>query len=127
MKIGYPAAGKDEQRMFFSKDFVECGQIGIYNLEDNSIALTQKEEIKMGLLQWLKENNIEAIVTPELAPMALNVFREENIKVYKSHGTLLQLNIELFKTGELELLSFGTVKEGTSCNSGSCSSCSSCS
>lgn len=127
MKIGYPAAGTtDSSKYLLSKDFVEGGAMGFFDTESGEVEVTPKEQLGKGLIQWVKEKDITAIITPELKAMALRVFREHNISVFKAEGSMLALNVELLKSKSL--LAFSLIEmgvEGASCSPSACGSCSS--
>lgn len=128
MKIGYPAFGlyKDERSML-SNDFIESGLIGVFDTDLNTISVYEKEDLDMRLMEWLIEEEIYTIITPDIQVMALNVFRELNIAVYKAAGTMLSLNVELLENSCLALHSSQELYEAGAgaCSGSSCSSCSS--
>ena len=128
MKIGFPASSiKINEKNMLSNSFVESGMIGIYNTDTKDISITNKESINKGLIEWMYENEIEDVITPEIKTMALKVFRDGGIEVYKSQGILLNINIELLKDDILLPYSFDETfknKDG-SCKPSSCGTCSS--
>jgi predicted Fe-Mo cluster-binding NifX family protein len=125
MKIGFPAAGVTEDKKFFlSQDFVESGAMGIFDTDSNEVEVVKKEAIKKSLIEWVKIKEIDSIITPQLHALALRVFKEHEVTVFKAEGNMLALNIELFKTHQLvpfSLIEMGA--EGASCSPSMCSSC----
>lgn len=125
MKIGFPAQGQGkEMEKKLSENFIESGLIGVFDTEDKSIAVTSKENMENGIMDWLKENEIEAIVTPYISSMGLKVFREQSVQVYKSEGRNLTINMELILNGQLSIYATDTLQADSSCST-NCNSCSS--
>lgn len=128
MKIGFPAAGiSGDQKYCFSNSFIENGLMGVCDTETGHVKVISKQNLGKSLMAWVKEQEIGAIITPELKVMALKVFREQGIDVYKAEGTFLKLNLELLMNSSLPAFSvLDMFDEGaSSCSSSDCSSCSS--
>lgn len=127
MKIGFPASGLSvEEKHLLSNDFVEGGIMGVYDTTTKTVEVVEKESLGKGLLRWVSEKGIEAIITPELKAMALRAFRGHGISVFKAEGRLLALNIELLLNKNLNQFSLIEMSmENDSCSSTACSSCSS--
>lgn len=126
MKIGFPAYGhSNKERGILSADFTRSAHIGVYDTTTNSICVYNKEELGQGLIEWLVEEEIDTVITPGIQAMALNVFSDLGISVYKASGTLLSLNIQLFENNYLALHSRQKLYASGSCSSSACGSCSS--
>ncbi len=126
MKIGFPAAGlHNEKKSLLAGSFVESGLMGVYNTQTDEIVVVPKENFKNGIVDWVHEEEISLIITPDIKPMALKVFKEEGVEVYKAIGKILSLNIQLLFNKDLMSFSVESkMQEKSSCSS-SCSSCSS--
>jgi len=127
MKIGYPAAGlTGESRLFLSEDFTKCGLMGLYDTQTGNVEVVAREKIS-DLSDWFKNQQINAIITPEIQMMALKVFREMGISVYKAEGSMLTLNVEMMFNKYLPVFHTTDMMEdgSVSCSSSACSSCSS--
>ena len=107
MKIGYPAAGMTtEKKMYLAKNFIEFGLMGVFDTQTQSVTVIPKELLKNGVVEWVKNEGITTIITPEIKAMALKVFREEGVDVYKAEGQLLSLNVQLLLTQLLNPYTF---------------------
>ncbi|MCU4163681.1 hypothetical protein [Carboxylicivirga caseinilyticus] len=127
MKIGFPAAGASgELQLFLSDDFTKCGLMGLYDTQTGNVEVIDRTDIK-DLSEWVRFQKIKAIITPDIQVMALKVFKEMGISVYKAIGTMLTFNVDLMYHKALppfqssEMMTEG----GASCSPSSCSSCSS--
>jgi len=127
MKIGFPAAGlTGEAQVVLSDDFTKSGLMGTYDTQTEKVEVVNRTDIK-DFSEWIKKEDIKAVITPEIQVMALKVFKEMGISVYKAIGTLIKFNAELMFHKSLptfqadELMTEG----GASCSPSSCSSCSS--
>lgn len=127
MRIAYPASGiQGEDRTMLSSDFTDSGLIGIVDTTTEQIEVFDKDGLSSGLIDWLSEQNINAIISPELEVMALKVFREKGLDVYKAESSMLALNVELLLNMCLPNFSVSEMyEEGASSCSSNCSSCSS--
>ncbi len=127
MKIGYPAAGiYGDHRFCLSRSFTESGLMGVFDTQTGSVDVISRSSLKSSLMDTLQSLQIEVIITPELQIMALKVFRENGLNVYKASSNMLSKNIELLKNRSLITYSTNelfTEKKG--CSSSVCSSCSS--
>ncbi|NLD20093.1 MAG: dinitrogenase iron-molybdenum cofactor biosynthesis protein [Clostridiales bacterium] len=54
--------------------------------------------------QFVLDNKVDIIITPRCGQNAADVFREAEIKIYKSEGQSAEVNIENFVKGTLSLL-----------------------
>lgn len=52
--------------------------------------------------QMVVEKDVQAIITGNVGPNAMNVLKAANIEIYKGSEDTVQRNVELFKKGELE-------------------------
>ena len=54
--------------------------------------------------QLIVDNNVDILLTPRCGENAAAVFQVANIKIYKTNGTSIKENIDLFIGGKLSLL-----------------------
>ncbi len=123
MKIGFPALGHGKERGILSADFTRNGYIGVYDTETENILVFNKEELGQGLTEWLFQEEIDTVITAGIQAMALKVFRELGISVYRASGTLLSLNVQLLSNNCLPLFTNEELYSAASCNGSACSSC----
>ncbi|WP_321331950.1 hypothetical protein [uncultured Bacteroides sp.] len=71
----------------------------------------------------MKEMGIEAVLTSQIQLLALNLFVENGINVYKSSGDDLTYNLSLYIKQELMPYTAIEALENSSICSGSCDSC----
>lgn len=70
---------------------------------DNSAAASQGGAgIKAA--QMLLDHGVDAVLTPRCGENAGNVFKEGNVKLYRSQGSSLEENITAFQDGKLQAL-----------------------
>lgn len=72
----------------------------------------------------MRELGIGAVLTSQIQLLALNLFVEQHIQVYKSFGTDLHQNLVLYSQNELRQFGTSDALESASICSGSCSDCS---
>ena len=86
-----------------------------------------KEIIPPGskITRKLKDQGIYALLTGEMQLLALNLFRDNGISVFKSRGADLYRNIELLNNGELLEYSTEDALENRAICGGDCQDCSS--
>lgn len=72
-----------------------------YKVIDN-LAVAQSSGAGTKAAQILLDEGIEALISGNIGPNAIAVFKEAGIPVYKAVDEDIKTNIELFKRGELE-------------------------
>lgn len=75
------------------------------------------------ITKQLKDQDIYAVLTVEMQLMALNLFRENGIAVYKSDGIDLKHNLSLLSEGNLSYYSVEDALENKKICGGECSEC----
>ena len=75
------------------------------------------------ITKQLKEQGILAVLTNEMQLMALNLFRDNGIQVYRSEGTDLYSNLTLLKEGRLTYYSVEDAMENNKLCGGDCTDC----
>ena len=128
MKVCLPLMGDSNlKKELVAGDFYKAQHYCIYDLktqESTIYSLTDSNSIYMSISE-IKKLGIEAIITPNLRPMAAKILFENEIEVYKAGGNVVQENIDHLKRGLLRDFTAAMVESAKSCSSDSCSSCSS--
>jgi predicted Fe-Mo cluster-binding NifX family protein len=73
-----------------------------------------------GLNSVLTENGIFSIISLNISPMVLTMFKRNGIEVWKAKGTDLRENLRLFELSELKIFTADECRFAQSCNSSSC-------
>ncbi|MGI5907057.1 MAG: NifB/NifX family molybdenum-iron cluster-binding protein [Christensenellales bacterium] len=55
--------------------------------------------------QMVADTGVEAVVTGNVGPNAMNVLKAANIAIYRGSAATVKENVELFKQGELDKIS----------------------
>ncbi len=71
----------------------------------------------------LKAYGITSVLVSQIQLLALNLFRDNGIDVYKSIGDILDSNIKHLKLGKLELYTVENALENNKLCGGSCEEC----
>ncbi len=133
MKVCLPILGSTNKGEYYlANDFYKAKFYCLYNIESDEKETFSKNELmlRFGLDLRLPGQTevINAIISPNMRPMAYKILHDNNILVYLSSGNLVEENIELLKKKELSLFDpmLATPAScGSSCDSCSSSSCSS--
>ncbi|MFV0397870.1 MAG: NifB/NifX family molybdenum-iron cluster-binding protein [Bacteroidales bacterium] len=96
----------------------------------------EQEDARCFFVQWktiipsgskitkrMNELGIHAVLTSEIQALALNLFSENNILVYKSIGHDLAYNLSLYSQNKLSLFTMSDALENRVICSGTCDSC----
>ncbi len=128
MKVCLPILGEgDLKKALMAFDFYKTQHYCIYDMdtdESTIYSLAESDSIYLTMSE-IKKMEIQAIITPNLRPMAAKILFENEIEVYKAAGAEVLENISLYKRGFLKDFTAAMVEEPKGCASGSCSSCSS--
>ncbi len=127
MKVIIPVVDLDSKKFTVADSFSVTEFICIYDNESKSFYWCRSSEIiksEGNITLALKSNNINSVITNHLQLLALNLFLESELNVYKNVGTDLIKNIELFESGQLPVYTVQHSIAFAGCLS-SCSSCSS--
>lgn len=129
MNIGFPVLNaSDKELLQFDTSLHSSKLFGVYNTHNDSVKLIDSESINnnsgLGMIQFLKDENISSIISPECYSMAAKFFNDNNIGIYQAANSHVLDNIE--KLLENKLSSFGadTAMKKSSCSS-DCGDCSS--
>jgi len=78
-----------------------------------------------GLNDALLNRGVFSIISLNMTPMVLSLFNRNGIRVLKACGNDLDENIKMFQLSQLKIFSAEESRIQQSCNTQSCSSCSS--
>ena len=98
----------------------------IYDSVSNSGEWLSAKEITEtydGLHDGLVDKNVFSIISKNISPMVLTMFRRNGIDVYKAESDDVLKNLGLFKNNQLEIFTLEESRQTQSCDSSSCSSC----
>lgn len=126
MKVIIPVVDTERSRNVLANSFHNSAYASIYNTETrmmNWIETSSVSEDPGNFSLGLKKLGISAVISPQMAPMALGLFVETGIKVYKADGDDLQENILYFLDEALEMFSSQMAFETTPSCGSSCGSC----
>lgn len=129
MNVIIPVTDLEKDKSKLSKGFHNTDNICIYNSLNDSYKWLKTKEISNSednLSLALKREGIYTVITSHMPYLALRLFKESGIIVYKSKSKSLEKNIALFLNRELEPFKPQIQFNNSSCSS-SCSSASSCS
>jgi len=128
MKICLPILGESGlKKELMANDFYKAQHYYIFDLDNsqsNVYVLDDRNTLYLSIGD-LKKMEIEAIITPNLRPMAAKILFENEIEVYKASSSEVQENLDLYKRGLLKDFTASMIEQKSSCSSDSCSSCSS--
>jgi len=128
MNIIIPVIDNNDEKYVLAKGFQNATYACIYNTLNDSYEWIQTKELSEcedNLSVSLKRKGIYTIITSHIPYLALRLFKDSGLAVYKSKGKSLELNIEFFLNDELQhftpQIHFGST--GAACGSCSSSSC----
>jgi len=127
MRIAIPVIDKELQRNRIAGSLNVLGSLCIYDTEIRQGRWMKTLELapNMGeLLPALERENISAIISRQVQPMALKVLVNKGFSVYKSLGDLLDENIGLLMKNELVAFDMETVMAHVAVCGGACDVCS---
>lgn len=108
--------------------FNQTPDVCVFDTESNSSnRMPWREIIPPGtkITSRLKAAGITAVLVYQIQLLALNLFRDNGIQVYKSRGDDLYCNLKLITEGDLQLYSVENALENNQLCGGSCNECSS--
>ena len=125
MKVIIPVKNSQKEKGVLVKGFQNTDCCCVYDLETETPEWLPLEKISPnpGNLSFeLRRKGIKAVVTNYMSVMALGLFVESGIEVYKAGNDSMQENVELLKMGGLKPYSVQDAMVAESCSS-SCGSC----
>lgn len=129
MNIGFPVVESAEKEFLkFDESLHGSKFFGVYCTENESLKIVPANNIGqdngMGIIQFLKNENIENIISPECYSMAAKIFADNQIGIYQAANSHVLDNIEKFLDNQLMAFGAETAIKKSSCSS-DCSDCSS--
>ncbi|MFB6343026.1 NifB/NifX family molybdenum-iron cluster-binding protein [Saccharicrinis sp. FJH2] len=128
MKVIIPVVDTERSRNVLAKSFHNAEFASVYDTDSRMVEWIETSSISedVGNISiGLKKMGIYAVISQQMPPMALGLFVESGINVYRAEGDDLQENILYFIDEELELFSSQMAFETTPSCGSSCNSCSS--
>ena len=126
MKIMLPVRNGLSGKHELAKDFHNIEFVCIYDNHSEArewITAREISEFSGGLNTGLIEKEVYSIISINITPMVLSMFKRTGIKVFKAQGYDVSKNIHLFQNNELKLFTMEESQLNQACNSNSCSSC----
>ena len=128
MNIILPVIDNNEGKFTMAKGFHSSEDVCLYNSLDGTYDWIKTKDISShedNLSVSLKRRNVFTIITSHMPFLAMRLFQESGLLVYKSKGTSVEENIALFTQKELEaftpqIYSGTTYSACGSCSSSSC-------
>ena len=127
MIIAISATGKDIDNNIYAK-FERCSSFLIVDLENNTVlpitnkAKDRPHEIGSPIGHLIAKHEVDTIITTDIGPRAMEIFKQNGIKVYQSKG-IIEEAIKLLINGKLSEITKATVprysdwkKTSTKCN-----------
>ena len=125
MNIIIPVIDDNSGKFNMAKGFHTTEDVCVYNTLNSNYQWVKIKEISQceeNLSLSLKRKGIYTVITSQMPFLALGLFKESGLMVYKSKGKNLEENIDLFLKNELDTFSPQIQFKASSCSS-SCSSC----
>lgn len=128
MKVIIPVINDNTLKDKLADSFHNATYSCIYDSESKKYEWLHTDKIitKPGNLSLaLKQRGIFAIISRTMPLMALGLFNESGLQVFKAEKDNIDENISLFNQKKLDMLTLESIFEPEGCSSGSCASCSS--
>ncbi|MFI1772769.1 NifB/NifX family molybdenum-iron cluster-binding protein [Thalassobellus citreus] len=125
MNIIIPVIDDNKGKYTIAKGFHNTEYTCVFNSLNSSFEWIKTKEISNmddNLSLALKRKGIYSIITSHMPYLALRLFKESGLTIYKSKGKNVEENIELYLTNELQSFT-PQIHFGTS-NYSACGSCS---
>ncbi len=129
MKICIPIIGRNEALVnLLAEDFYKANFYCVHDLEKEDNEVFSKSELMnrfgLDLRKGSDDDVVKAIISPNVRPMAFKILKDNDIKVFRPNGKMVDENIAMFKNEQLFEHDIETVEDPSSCGL-SCKSCSS--
>ncbi len=129
MKICMPIIGKNPALVnILADDFYKANFYCVHDCAKGDSEVFSKPELMtrfgLDLRKGGADDVVKAIISPNVRPMAFKILKDNNIKVFRPNGKLVDQNITLYMDELLHEHDIYTVEDPSSCGL-SCSSCSS--
>jgi len=127
MKIIIPVVDNGDHKFKIAEGFNSSEFVCLYDTERDACKWMPASEIMTftdDMSAELHRRNIRCVITRRMKFMALGLFNENGLQVYKSEGDDLGRNLMLFSSNKLPLFTVMDSLEEAGCGT-SCSTCSS--
>ncbi|WP_167615226.1 NifB/NifX family molybdenum-iron cluster-binding protein [Maribellus sediminis] len=128
MKVMLPVKEAGSSKKELAEGFHNIQYVCIYDSSMKACEWLEAKNLSStpgGLNGALIQRGVNTIISLNVTPMVLNMFRRNSIEVLKARSTNIDENIRLFNKNELELYTANESRTYQACNKSSCSSCSS--
>ena len=128
MKVAIPVSEMDfDPKSPLIKGFHETNFIGVFDADNRQMQVLpvfSGQNQDFAIFNLFKVNGISAVISPKMSLMALKVFSDYRIDVYRAHHDLsLDENIEKYLNQDLSRFTFVETFRNMQCSSSGCSSC----
>ncbi len=127
MNVAIPVVDKDRHKYNIANGFNSTGYLCIYSTENENFTWMDVSDLadNMGeLLPALISRKVNNVITLHIHPMALHVLGNKGFHIYRSEGSNLIENVELFNKDQLPIYDIKTSYANTKICGGECSVCS---
>ncbi len=127
MTVIIPVVDDCNNKLTIADGFNTSKHVCLYDTDQKTFRWmdsTHTINLEGNVVAELNRMNISGVITSHIKMMALRLFKENSIKVYKSEGTELEYNIGLFDNQKLPNYSLFDAIGNGGCDSG-CGSCAS--
>lgn len=128
MKIMIPVNNVSEGKYDIAKGFINSDVACVYDCKNKTYEWLNNNELSANvgnLSLELKRRGIYTIISSHISIMALGLFVESGMNVYKAHGTDVLENIKLYEADQLETFTSALSMKHNGCSPVSCASCAS--
>lgn len=126
MKIAIPVVNSNDQKYSIAPGFNVTPYFCIYDSGEGEYFWMHTDEVLENgenIVTYFRKQNLSAIITTMMKPMALRLFNRMGISVYKSENVDLVSNIMSFEHQELNYLSAEDAIANSNACGGSCNTC----
>lgn len=128
MKVIIPVVDMERSRNVLAKSFHYSAFASVYDTDSKMMEWIETSSISENvgnISLGLRKMGISAVISQQMPPMALGLFVESGINVFRAESDDLQENILCYIDEDLDLFSSQMAFETTPSCSSSCGSCSS--
>jgi len=128
MKVILPVIDNKEDKHIVAGSFHNADYVCIYDLDSEQYEWKETSAISKSfgnLSVDLKQNGIYTVISNYVPSMALRLFVESGLRVFRAKSGVVKDNIQMLMNGQLDNFTFSMASSGADGCSSSCSSCSS--
>lgn len=127
MKIMIPVVDNSDHKLTIADGFNTSSHVCLYDIEKDCLDWMEADKVMRmsgNIAGEFARQEICGVITNHIKFMALGLFNDNGLKVYKSNGTELERNLDLFRSRRLEPFTIYDALTDSGCGS-SCNTCSS--